>query len=48
LAAGDPWSAIVDRASGRVTALLFAGSATHTNGSHLSDVLAQLKVSVVK
>ena len=46
-AAGDSGSGIVDRATQRVTALLFAGSDTHTIGNHISDVLDQLKVAVV-
>jgi hypothetical protein len=46
-AGGDSGSAIVDRATQRTTALLFAGSATHTIGNHVSDVLTQLGVTVV-
>lgn len=46
-AAGDSGSVIVDRATRRPTALLFAGSPTHTVANHLSDVLAQLGVTVV-
>lgn len=45
--AGDSGSVIVDRATQRATALLFAGSSTHTIANHLSDVLAQLQVTVV-
>jgi len=46
-AAGDSGSVIVDRATQRATALLFAGSNTHTIANHLSDVLAQLQVTMV-
>ena len=45
--AGDSGSLIVDRATQRVTALLFAGSPSHTIANHISDVLAQLSVSMV-
>jgi hypothetical protein len=45
---GDSGSVIVDRGSRRAAALLFAGSRTHTVANHLSDVLAQLGVAVVK
>jgi hypothetical protein len=44
---GDSGSLIVDRATRRATALLFAGSASHTIGNHLSDVLAALDVDLV-
>jgi hypothetical protein len=44
---GDSGSVIVDRATRRATALLFAGSDTHTIANHLSDVLARLGVSLV-
>ena len=43
---GDSGSMIVDRATKRATALLFAGSSTHTIGNHMSDVLAALKVTL--
>lgn len=46
-AAGDSGSVIVDRATNRAAALLFAGSSTHTIANHLSDVLAQLQVTMV-
>lgn len=42
--AGDSGSVIVDRASGRATGLLFAGSRAYTIANHLSDVLRKLKV----
>ena len=41
----DSGSVIIDRATRRATALLFAGSASHTIASPLADVLAQLGVS---
>jgi hypothetical protein len=44
---GDSGSVIVDRDTQRPTALLFAGSSTHTIANHLADVLAQLGVSMV-
>jgi hypothetical protein len=45
-AAGDSGSMIVDRATQRATALLCAGSASHTIGNHMSDVLAALGVAL--
>ncbi|HVT99550.1 MAG TPA: hypothetical protein VHE33_18775 [Acidobacteriaceae bacterium] len=45
--AGDSGSLIVDRATKRATALLFAGSASHTIGNHISDVLSALDVTLV-
>lgn len=44
---GDSGSVIVDRTTKRSTALLFAGSATHTVANPLEEVLAQLAVRVV-
>ncbi|TMA45097.1 MAG: hypothetical protein E6J71_13375 [Deltaproteobacteria bacterium] len=44
---GDSGSLIVDRATHRPTALLFAGSPAFTAGNHVSAVLAELAVSVV-
>jgi hypothetical protein len=44
---GDSGSVIVDRGTKRATALLFAGSASHTIANPLMDVLAQLGVSMV-
>ena len=44
---GDSGSVIVDRAKRRATALLFAGSASHTIANPLEEVLAQLGVSMV-
>ena len=46
-APGDSGSVIVDRATRRATALLFAGSSTYTVANPLPDVLAQLGVSMV-
>ncbi|MEP7101109.1 MAG: hypothetical protein ABI781_11405 [Burkholderiales bacterium] len=46
-AAGDSGSLIVDRASKRATGLLFAGSASHTIGNHIGDVLAALGVTLL-
>jgi hypothetical protein len=46
-AAGDSGSLIVDRKTKRATGLLFAGSATHTIGNHIADVLAALGVTLV-
>jgi hypothetical protein len=45
--AGDSGSLIVDRATKRATALLFAGSSSHTIGNHIADVLAALDVTLV-
>ncbi len=45
---GDSGSVIVDRRTKRPTALLFAGSSTHTIGNHLSEVLRQLSVRIVR
>jgi len=45
-AAGDSGSVIVDRATKRGTALLFAGSPSHTIANHLSSVLTALAVEV--
>ncbi len=47
-APGDSGSVIVDRATRRPTALLFAGSGTHTIANPLSDVLARLGVAVLR
>ena len=44
---GDSGSVIVDRTTRRATALLFAGSASHTIANPLEEVLAQLGVSMV-
>lgn len=44
---GDSGSVIVDRTTQRATALLFAGSASHTIANPLAEVLAQLGVSMV-
>ena len=44
---GDSGSVIVDRTTHRATALLFAGSASHTIANPLAEVLAQLGVSMV-
>ena len=44
---GDSGSVIVDRTTRRATALLFAGSASHTIANPLAEVLAQLGVSMV-
>lgn len=44
---GDSGSVIVDRTTKRATALLFAGSATHTIANPLEEVLAQLGVRMV-
>lgn len=44
---GDSGSVIVDRSTQRATALLFAGSASHTIANPLVEVLAQLGVSMV-
>lgn len=46
-AAGDSGSLIVDRSSKRATGLLFAGSASHTIGNHIGDVLAALGVTLI-
>ena len=46
-ASGDSGSLIVDRASRRATGLLFAGSASHTIGNHIKDVLNALGVTLV-
>lgn len=46
-AAGDSGSLIVDRATQRATGLLFAGSASHTIGNHIGEVLAALGVALV-
>jgi hypothetical protein len=45
--AGDSGSLIVEKRSKRPTALLFAGSDTHTIANHIEDVLDQLKVQIV-
>ena len=47
-AAGDSGSLIVDRATKRATALLFAGSPTHTIANHIDDVLGALAVTLVR
>jgi hypothetical protein len=44
---GDSGSVIVDRTTRRATALLFAGSPSHTVANPLAEVLAQLEVSMV-
>ena len=46
-AAGDSGSLIVDRATKRATGLLFAGSASHTIGNQIGEVLSALKVKLV-
>ena len=46
-ASGDSGSLIVDRTSKRATGLLFAGSATHTVGNHIGNVLAALDVKLL-
>jgi hypothetical protein len=46
-AAGDSGSVIVDRASGRPVALLFAGSSAFTVANSILDVLGKLGVSMV-
>jgi hypothetical protein len=46
-AAGDSGSVIVDSATRRATALLFAGSATLTIGNKIERVLAELGVTLV-
>lgn len=46
-AAGDSGSLIVDRATKRATGLLFAGSASHTIGNRIGEVLSALKVKLV-
>jgi hypothetical protein len=47
-AAGDSGSAILERDTGNVVGLLFAGATNNsvTFGNHISDVLGQLKVSL--
>ncbi|HET9931783.1 MAG TPA: hypothetical protein VFQ35_13875, partial [Polyangiaceae bacterium] len=45
---GDSGSMIVDRATRRPTALLFAGSASHTIANHMQDVLDALAVEIVR
>jgi hypothetical protein len=47
-AAGDSGSAILERATNKVVALLFAGSTNNsmTFANHISDVLSQLKISL--
>ena len=45
--AGDSGSLIVDRATGRATGLLFAGSARFTIANHIADVLAAFGVALV-
>jgi hypothetical protein len=47
-AAGDSGSLIVDRATNRPTALLFAGSDAFTIGNHIEDVLNALGVVIVR
>lgn len=44
---GDSGSIIVERQTKRVTALLFAGSASHTIGNPIGEVLARLGVQLV-
>jgi hypothetical protein len=44
--AGDSGSAILDRQTQDVVALLFAGSKTHTIANHIADVLQALKVTI--
>ena len=46
--AGDSGSLIVDRASGRATGLLFAGSTSFTIANHIEAVLLALGVTLVK
>jgi hypothetical protein len=43
-AAGDSGSLILERSTQKAVSLLFAGSATHTIGNHIQDVLAALHV----
>jgi hypothetical protein len=45
--AGDSGSLILERETNRATALLFAGSATHTIANHFQKVLDALKVKLV-
>jgi hypothetical protein len=45
-AAGDSGSAIVERASGKVVGLLFAGSNTHTIANHIGEVFKALSISL--
>jgi hypothetical protein len=45
--AGDSGSLIVDRKTGRATALLFGGSKAYTIGNHIADVLNAFKASIV-
>ena len=44
---GDSGSSILERASGKVVGLLFAGSATHTIANPIDTVLSALKVRLV-
>ena len=44
---GDSGAVIVDRATQRSTALLFAGSARYTVGNPIAEVLSRLRVSMV-
>jgi hypothetical protein len=44
---GDSGSVIIGRTARRATALLFAGSASHTIANPLVEVLAQLGVRMV-
>ena len=45
-ASGDSGSLIVDRTTKRATALLFAGSSTHTIANHIANVLTSLRVKI--
>ena len=45
-AAGDSGSLILQRATNKAVALLFAGSNTHTIANHIGDVLKALKVTL--
>jgi len=43
---GDSGSLILQRGTNKATALLFAGSRSHTIGNHIADVLAALNVTL--
>jgi hypothetical protein len=45
-AAGDSGSAIVERASGMVVGLLFAGSSSHTMANHIGQVFSALGIDL--
>jgi hypothetical protein len=46
-AGGDSGSLILERSSQKAVGLLFAGSASHTIGNHIRDVLRAFKVRLV-